>query len=150
MFGTTKNEAAKAAAASNNPSLGNSFNSLVSGTNIEGTVKSEKDIRVDGRIKGILHCDAKVVIGPTGVIEGEIRCANAVIEGKFQGKLFVQELLNIRETAEVTGDVHTGKLVVQAGALFNVACTMGEGAAKSAAKPAKAEGRGSSTTESAN
>lgn len=124
MFGNKKKEApAKKglmpAAASH------SLNSLVKGTVVEGTVKSESDIRVDGIIKGTLRCDAKVIIGPTGYVEGEIRCANAVIEGKFEGNLSVTEMLNVRETAEVTGDVKTNKLIVQSGAIFNVSCKMG-------------------------
>ena len=135
MFGSSKNDAAKTAAAANTPNTGNSFNSLVNGTHIEGNVTSEKDIRIDGRIKGNLYCDAKVVIGPTGAIEGEIRCVNAVIEGTFQGKLHVQELLNVRETADIRGDVHTGKLIVQSGAVFNVKCSMGQ---EGTEKPAKA------------
>ena len=104
-----------------------SLNSLVHGTTVEGTVKSESDIRVDGIIKGSLHCNAKVIIGPTGYIEGEVMCTNAVIEGKFEGNLQVKELLNVRETARISGDVQTDKLIVQTGAVFNVDCKMGAG-----------------------
>lgn len=123
MFGnnSTKKEAAKT---NGNPSI-NSLNTLVQGTLVEGTVKSESDIRIDGTIKGKLICDAKIIIGPGGSIEGEIKCKNAVIEGKFQGNLEVAELLNIRESASVSGDVVTNKLIVQSGAAFNVNCTMG-------------------------
>lgn len=102
-----------------------SLNSLVQGTVIEGTVRSESDIRIDGTIKGNLHCDAKVIIGPTGHIEGEVTCQNAVIEGTFNGKIKVTALLNIRESAKVSGDVTTDKLIVQSGAVFNVSCHMG-------------------------
>lgn len=123
MFGnnSTKKEAAKT---NGTPSM-NSLNTLVQGTLVEGTVKSESDIRIDGTIKGKLICDAKIIIGPGGSIEGEIKCKNAVIEGKFQGNLEVAELLNIRESASVSGDVVTNKLIVQSGAAFNVNCTMG-------------------------
>jgi cytoskeletal protein CcmA (bactofilin family) len=100
------------------------LNSLVKGTSVEGTVSSESDIRIDGVIKGTLTCKAKVIIGPTGVIEGEIRCVNAVIEGKFHGNIHVEDLLHVREAAEVTGDVYTNKLTVQAGANFNGAVKM--------------------------
>ncbi len=102
------------------------LNSLVQGTIVEGTVRAESDIRVDGTIKGDLNCTAKVIIGPTGEVIGEIRCANAMIEGKFEGVIHVEDLLNVRETAVVKGEVHTGKLVVQAGAVFNVSCDMGK------------------------
>ncbi|MCB0636273.1 MAG: polymer-forming cytoskeletal protein [Lewinella sp.] len=104
---------------------GHSLNSIVEGTTIEGTIKAESDIRIDGAINGKLFCSAKVIIGPTGSVEGEIRCDNAVIEGKFQGTLSVKELLNIRETATVDGDVTTGKLIVQPGGVINGTCNMG-------------------------
>ena len=102
----------------------NGLNSLVRGTMVEGTVTSESDIRVDGTIKGILHCKAKVIIGPSGFIDGEVKCVNAMIEGRFNGKLRVEELLSIKENAEVVGDVSTGKLMIQPGAVFNVSCNM--------------------------
>lgn len=98
------------------PSSGShSINSIVSGTSIEGTVKANSDIRVDGTIVGKLFCESKVIIGPTGKIDGEIRCQNAVIEGQFEGTLSVKEVLNIRETAKVKGDTAYGKLIVQPG-----------------------------------
>ncbi|TAK30939.1 MAG: polymer-forming cytoskeletal protein [Saprospiraceae bacterium] len=96
-----------------------SLNSLVQGTHVEGKIKAASDIRVDGTIKGDLDCESKVIIGPTGGMEGTIRCNNAVIEGKFEGHLHVKELLNIRETAKVVGEVTYGKLVVQSGAIIN-------------------------------
>lgn len=111
-----------------------SLNTLVKGTVVEGTVKSESDIRIDGIIKGSLNCNAKVIIGPSGFIEGEVRCANAVIEGKFEGSLEVSELLNVRENAKVSGDVRTNKLIVQSGAVFNVDCKMGAGGAEPKSK----------------
>ena len=130
MFGSNKNKEA------NNKKNGiiptqasHSLNSLVKGTIIEGTIKSESDIRIDGIIKGSLNCKAKVIIGPSGSIEGEVKCENAVIEGKFDGNLTVAELLNVRETARITGDVKTNKLIVQSGAMFDVNCKMGAGSA---------------------
>ena len=102
----------------------NALNSLVKGTNVEGNITAENDIRVDGVIKGTLVCQGKVIIGTTGYINGEIKCQNAVIEGKFHGKLDVSELLSVKETAEVIGDVKADKLMVMPGALFNVTCIM--------------------------
>ena len=108
------------------PSYSNhSLNSLVAGTTVEGTVHSESDIRIDGMIKGTLLCKAKVIIGPSGFVQGEIRCENAVVEGKFEGEIYVNQLLNIRENANIKGKVQTNKLIVQSGAIFNVNCQMG-------------------------
>lgn len=125
MFGSSKESEDSKKTVATSPA--GALNALVKGTVIEGTVRCDSDLRVDGTIKGKLSCTSKVIIGPTGAVEGEIRCQNAVIEGRFKGNLHVSELLNVRETAEVDGDVITNKLVVQSGAKFNVACKMESG-----------------------
>ena len=133
MFGMNKKtEESKATNALTNP---NALNSLVKGTVLEGTISSENDIRIDGIIKGTLTCKAKVIIGPTGFIDGEVRCENAIIEGKFEGNLKVNDLLHVKETAIVNGDIKTNKLVVQSGAVFNVLCNMNDSAKQNVQKP---------------
>lgn len=130
MFGNKKVETAQGKANSSMLPGSLNINSLVKGTIIEGTVSSDSDIRIDGSLKGTLICKAKVILGPSGSIEGEIKCVSAVVEGKFKGTLYVEELLQIRETADVTGDVFTNKLNVQPGAHFNGAVKMATGQAK--------------------
>ena len=100
-------------------------NSLVQGTHVEGKINAENDIRIDGSLNGTLICKGKVIIGPKGKVEGDITCQQAVIEGTFMGNLKVNELLNVRESAKITGEIVTDKLLVQAGAIFNVTCSMG-------------------------
>ncbi len=102
-----------------------STNSLVRGTSVEGTITTESDIRIDGKLVGHLISKGKVIIGPSGEINGDIDCQNAMIEGHFSGRLVVHELLQIKETAKVEGEVQTNKLVVQSGSIFNVRCSMG-------------------------
>ncbi len=119
MFGSNKNKDVAKAGSIIPSASSHSLNSLVQGTVVEGKVKATNDIRIDGTIKGDLVCDAKVIIGPSGVIEGTVKCQNAVIEGRFDGILNVAELLNIRETAKVFGDVTYGKLIVQSGAVIS-------------------------------
>lgn len=101
------------------------LNTIVSSTSIEGNIKSEHDIRIDGNLVGDLVCGAKVIIGPQGKVNGEIDCVNAVIEGKFEGVLTVKELLTLASTAVVKGNIKTNKWIVQSGALFNGDCKMG-------------------------
>ncbi|WP_020535129.1 bactofilin family protein [Lewinella cohaerens] len=132
-----KKEMSSKSSPSPSPSGGHSLNSIVEGTKIEGTVNANSDIRVDGAIKGKLFCDAKVIIGPTGKVDGEIRCANAVVEGRFDGTMTVKELLNIRETAAVDGDITCGKLIVQPGGTIDGNLTMASGGKNSIAGSAK-------------
>lgn len=128
MFGIKKNNDENVAKKTNglaSPVSPNGFNNLVQGTSVEGKITSDSDFRVDGVIKGSLICGAKVIIGPTGFIEGEVKCKNAVIEGRFKGTLLVEEMLIVKETADIMGDVSTDKLSVQSGAVFSVVCNMG-------------------------
>lgn len=125
MLGNKSKSKESMSTSSNNSAPSGGLNSIVKGSSIEGTINAKSDIRVDGKIKGTLICEAKVIIGISGSIEGEVKCKNAVIEGKFEGTLKVDELLNVKEQAHINGDVSTGKLVVQPGAVFNVSCNMG-------------------------
>lgn len=124
MFNNTKNDT-KGKTNGLITSASSSSNSLVQGTNIEGTIQADKDIRIDGSLKGTLNCKGKVIIGPTGFITGDVQCENAVIEGRFEGVLLVNDILHVKETARIEGDVTTQKLVVQPGSIFNVKCKMG-------------------------
>ncbi len=125
MFGGKKENKTQMASGTTSSPSSNSINSLVIGTKIQGTIEATNDIRIDGEVHGDLNCQGKVIVGPQGKIKGEVHCQNAVIEGSFEGILKVKEVLNVRETAVISGDIQTNQLLVQAGAVFNVNCNMG-------------------------
>jgi len=101
------------------------YNIIGAETVIEGSVKTANNIRIDGVLKGSLTSKAKIVIGPTGRVEGDVVGHNADIEGVINGKVTVMEMLVLKSTAQVEGDIATKKLVVEAGAKFNGNCRMG-------------------------
>ena len=125
MFGNSKSEQKPKTNGLITSASSSSSNSLIQGTNIEGSIQADKDIRIDGSLRGNLTCKGKVIIGPTGFISGDVQCENAVIEGRFEGVMLVTDVLHVKETAKVEGDVATQKLVVQPGSVFNVRCKMG-------------------------
>ena len=103
MFKNKSKENGSSSSSSSSTSLpSGSTNSLVAGTSVEGTINANSDIRIDGSLKGTLHCKGRVIIGPEGKVDGEVNCQNAVIEGSFQGKINVKELLNVRENANTS------------------------------------------------
>ena len=114
------------------------LNRIVDGTSIEGHIKSDSNIRIDGRLKGTINTRGRLVIGPTGSIEGEIICENADIEGAFVGKINVNGLLSLKSTAKLSGDIITGKLAIEPGAVFSGSCSMG-GITREVAQEKKAE-----------
>jgi cytoskeletal protein CcmA (bactofilin family) len=99
-------------------------NRIVEGTVIKGDIYSAADIRIDGQLIGNFQTKSKVVIGPTGNIKGDIICKNADIEGIFEGKIQVLEILNVKSKAHIKGEVICGKLSVEPGAEFSASCEM--------------------------
>lgn len=99
-------------------------NRIVEGTRIKGNIYSVADFRLDGELTGNFQCEGKIVIGPVGIVVGDIVCKNADIEGRFSGKIQVAELLNVKSTANIYGEVAVGKLSVEPGADFSATCTM--------------------------
>lgn len=118
MFGTKDNK--------NGISIGggasHARNNLVKGTVVDGHIKSQNDIRIDGIVRGNIDCQAKLVVGPSGFIEGEITCQNAVIEGQVEGNIRAEQKLKLGKTASLNGKITTGSLDIEPGANFNGAC----------------------------
>ncbi|WP_413999714.1 bactofilin family protein [Flavobacterium sp. W1B] len=99
-------------------------NRIVEGTIIKGDIISQADFRLDGELTGNFQSSGKLVIGPAGSVTGDIVCLNADIEGKFNGIIQVAEILNVKATASIYGEVTVGKLSVEPGADFSASCTM--------------------------
>ncbi len=99
-------------------------NRIVEGTIIKGDIVSKADFRFDGELTGNFHTTGKLVIGPTGNITGDIICNNADIEGTFNGTIQVAEVLNVKATASIHGQVTVAKLSVEPGADFSASCIM--------------------------
>ncbi|MFT7589517.1 MAG: cytoskeletal protein CcmA (bactofilin family) [Limisphaerales bacterium] len=112
-------------AASDNAALSSELNTIAKGTVITGEVVSEGILRIDGRINGTVRTKSKIAVGKTGVIEGDLYCDEADVEGKVIGSVNVDKQLTIRTHGNVSGDISTGTIVVEAGALFNGSCSMG-------------------------
>ncbi len=106
-------------------SAGTSINLIGAGTVIEGDVHSNGDIRIDGTVHGKVISRAKVVVGSTGSVEGDVTCQNSDLSGIVKGKMSVSELLFLKSSAKIIGDIVTGKLVVEVGATFTGSCNMG-------------------------
>lgn len=99
-------------------------NRIIEETVIKGDIESVTDLRLDGILHGNLKVKGRVVVGPTAQVFGNIECENADIEGGFEGKMIVSDLLHITETANVKGDLFVGRLSVVSGAKVEANCDM--------------------------
>ena len=109
---------------------GSSVNLIAAGTTITGDVKTEGDFRIDGTLQGTLIVKGKLVVGSNGHIQGEVECQNADVSGEVKGKINVTELLSLRSTAKINGEISTGKISIEPDAQFTGNCNMGGGVVK--------------------
>lgn len=95
------------------------------GTTLKGDINSNNDLRIDGTVVGKITCSAKIVIGTSGVVEGDISGNHADIVGKVTGNIHTKELLQLRGNCVVKGNLFAGKLQLEPTATFNGECRMG-------------------------
>ena len=107
-----------------NNELNGQPNRIERSTKITGEIVSEADFRIDGTLEGTITTSGKVVIGKEGLINWNVNCAFADVEGKFSGKIEVKESLSLKSSSSVEGEVIIGKLIVESGASFNAKCSM--------------------------
>lgn len=109
----------------NGGSEASAINLIGLGTQIIGDIISAGDVRIDGTLNGNIKLNGRLVVGPNGKIEGNVICQNADISGEVKGTVEVVEMLALKATAKILGDMITGKLSIEPGAVFTGSCNMG-------------------------
>lgn len=105
-------------------------NIIGQGTTINGDIELNGDFRIDGKLIGSIVSLGRIVIGPSGVVEGNVTCQNADISGELKGKLVTQDLSSFKSTADFNGDLSTARIAIEVGARFNGKCEMKEAVSK--------------------
>lgn len=106
--------------------ISNASTNIGKGATLQGNIDTFGNVRIDGKLIGDIKSKSKVATGNASVVEGCITAQNAEIEGEVKGSLEVTELLVLKSTAIIHGDILTSKMVVEAGAVFNGKCQMGD------------------------
>lgn len=139
MFGNNGNNDSS----TGDPASPDRLNRVVEGSTVEGDLVCESNLRIDGKVKGTVRTDSRLVIGENGIVEGEVTCKDGEVEGKVQGSLTASELISLKSTARIEGDIRTKKLAIEEGADFTGNCTMGASEKRGTSQPQKNAGKGS-------
>ena len=91
---------------------------------IEGELKSQSDIRVDGEVSGTITTKGDVYVGQQANVSASIQATNAFVSGRVTGDIAVTKQLTLEASARVKGNVTAGEIVITKGAQFNGQCTM--------------------------
>tara|TARA_B110000093_G_scaffold29677_1_gene29839 strand:- start:5122 stop:5646 length:525 start_codon:yes stop_codon:yes gene_type:complete len=129
MIGSLKRSSG---AGKNNSETG--INRIVEGTIVEGTINSDSNLRIDGEFKGNLITKGRLVVGLKGKVSGTVNCLCCDVEGTLEGDVTVLELLSMKSSSTVQGDLYYGQLSVEAGAKALGTFRMGVSEGKQAEK----------------
>lgn len=103
----------------------NAVNVIANGTQLEGNIVTNGDIRIDGLVKGNVISKAKIIVGRDGRVEGNLTCANIEVEGQVAAEsLNVSNLISLKATANLVGNIIAGKIAIEPGAAFSGNCKM--------------------------
>lgn len=103
------------------------INNIGNGTVIDGNIKTDGDIRIDGKVNGNIQTSGRLVLGTTCQVVGDIICLDGSIDGFVRGNIQVKEILKISKTANIDGNIQTGKLIVEEGAIIQAKISMASG-----------------------
>ena len=102
----------------------NIFNLLNEGLTLEGDLQTDKDIRINGTLKGNMTTNGKIIIGPVANITGQTKAPYIEIFGKLTGNIISEGSVILKSKSIIEGTIVTHTLIVEPGAQFNGECKM--------------------------
>ncbi|MBN2408014.1 MAG: polymer-forming cytoskeletal protein [Elusimicrobia bacterium] len=93
-------------------------------TTVKGTIEASGTIRVDGTVKGGIRNTEGVIIGDTGMVEGDIHSKGVNLAGKVKGNVHAESILELLPGSTLVGDIATSQLSIAEGAHFDGVCNM--------------------------
>ena len=108
MFGTIKN------------TINNDIETVVGkNTVIQGEIKGDGNIRIDGAVEGNITISGNVIVGESGLVKGDITANDMALSGHVEGDVVIEKKLHIFSTGQLSGDIKVGSLQIDDGGIFN-------------------------------
>ena len=94
----------------------NSNSSLMIGEGviITGTIKANSKVTIQGTVDGDIECNS-IVITKSGNVKGKIKTDTITVEGKAEGEINAEDVLNIKTMGHVSGKVFYGEIQIEEG-----------------------------------
>jgi cytoskeletal protein CcmA (bactofilin family) len=81
---------------------------------IRGELSGKEDLFMDGTIEGtIMLPDSRLTVGPNGRVMADMEARDIVVYGLVQGNIQASGRLELRESAEVKGDIRAERLSIE-------------------------------------
>lgn len=115
-----------ASPAASKPASGSKGYSLLDAPlSVTGDLETTGSLRIEGKLEGSILGADSVVVGVGSRIAGDVHARELIVGGTITGNVHASERVELQATAVVTGDVHTGSILVQEGGVVNGRVLMG-------------------------
>lgn len=94
------------------------YTTLGKDTEFEGTLKFREGLRIEGKFNGDIASEGNLIIGDTGEVTAEIVVGSIIVEGKITGNIVASDLVELRSTAQLRGDITASRLKIEEGVVF--------------------------------
>ena len=95
------------------------------GMTFVGDCETDGTIRIEGRVEGSVRAGRSVMVGPAGVITGDVHARDATVAGTVRGTVVAEARLDLQDTSRLDGEVFARTVKVGEGAMVNAVVHMG-------------------------
>jgi cytoskeletal protein CcmA (bactofilin family) len=92
---------------------------IAPGMKVVGDLETSGILKIDGTVQGSIRGARQVMLGRSGVIQGDVQAEEVVLGGRVIGTVTATERVEIQSNSVIEGDVHTRSIVVFEGGLLN-------------------------------
>ena len=93
---------------------------------ITGNVTSDEDLRIDGRVKGVIVMrNATLTVSEAGQVDAEVHGVQVNIQGDLRGSVTATERITLAQTASVQASLSANQVVLIEGTRFGGGIDMG-------------------------
>lgn len=100
------------------PQAPESFSLIDRHSSVEGTYASERDLRIEGEMRGTVRCQGLLYIAEGADVDANVEAANITIAGQVRGSVTCRGKLQIMPTGRVHAEIATDTLVINEGAIY--------------------------------
>lgn len=97
---------------------------ILSGIQFKGDINGSHDLFLNGEISGTVELQARLFVGQTGRIKGEVKAESIIIEGEVEGTFSAKERIEIRDGGKCMGDLFSPSVKISDKAFFEGQVTM--------------------------
>lgn len=116
-------------------------------SSFDGNFRSQKDLRIEGELKGAISCDGTIFVAEGASVSATIDAEHMQVAGDVSGEIRCRGRLQIMPSGQVRAKVTTGSLVIQEGAIYEGQLDMA-GIERSAPRPLRTRGAAPVSLES--